>query len=221
MLKIHSFFLIIFINNTLIMKDWIWKREYRSETLRSSTATGRISNRIRTNPRKLQPGVKTTFGSGRKTWHSEPTVPKKEKRIGRTAQKALQGLGRAIEAEPDSEGDPGPQRADGFRDCGDQDGNAARRGERGQFGETEEETGPAHRLHQRGNQEETGAENHFDGPAAESEGGEAAGYSDTQRGRKWNVWGFENRANIIASKKNLLEKWQKALFNIQRRDNAL
>lgn len=29
------------------------------------------------------------------------------------------------------------------------------------------------------------------------------------------------RANIIASKKNLLEKWQKALFNIQRRDNAL
>lgn len=27
--------------------------------------------------------------------------------------------------------------------------------------------------------------------------------------------------NIIASKKNLLEKWQKALFNIQRRDNAL
>jgi coiled-coil domain-containing protein 40 len=28
-------------------------------------------------------------------------------------------------------------------------------------------------------------------------------------------------ANIIASKKNLLEKWQKALFNIQRRDNAL
>ena len=26
---------------------------------------------------------------------------------------------------------------------------------------------------------------------------------------------------IIASKKNLLEKWQKALFDIQARDNAL
>lgn len=27
--------------------------------------------------------------------------------------------------------------------------------------------------------------------------------------------------NIVASKKNLLEKWQKALFDIQARDNAL